>query len=86
MIAKIVYICKYCNEEYSDKKMCEACEKKHNKIYTDQENKVLAEALLHLKSISFAYHVDECVLGMPIKSFNNLMEESAKRLTSIDEE
>jgi hypothetical protein len=77
---KIVYECKYCRKEFTDYDECEEHEHTHICAYDEVDNVRIAKELRLLGEIASGYHIGGMVMGMPLKNYENLMEEAANRL------
>lgn len=77
---KIVYECKYCCKEYSNYGECEECEKSHLRDFSKADTQEIIAELRLIGEIACGYHVGYTVMGMPLRNFESLMEEAAKRL------
>ena len=81
---KIMYECKYCGKEYSDYDECNEHEKTHISNFDNADTKEIIQKLRKLGESAYGYHVGNRVLGMPVKNFENLMTEAARRLEEQD--
>ena len=77
---KIVYECKYCRKEFTDYDECGEHEHTHICAYDEVDNVRIAKELRLLGEIASGYHIGGMVMGMPLKNYENLMEEAANRL------
>ena len=77
---KITYTCKYCGKEYSDYEECREHEDGHISDYSDIDTKEIAQKLREVGEAAYGYHIGDMVMGMPVRNFENLMDEAAKRL------
>ena len=77
---KVMYECKYCGKEYSDYDECEEHEKMHNSSFDNADTKEIAQKLRELGESAYGYHIGNMVIGMSVRSFENLMDEAARRL------
>lgn len=77
---KVMYECKYCGKEYSNYDECERHEKSHVLIFDNTNTKEIAQKLRELGESAYGYHIGNMVMGMPVRSFENLMDEAARRL------
>lgn len=75
-----VYMCKYCEKEYSDQKECAEHERTHLHNYRQENTKEIIRVLRELGEIAGNYHIGDMVLGMPVSNFESLMSEAAERL------
>lgn len=80
---KITYTCKYCGKEYSDYEECREHEEGHISDYDDIDTKEIAQKLREVGKAAYGYHVGNMVMGMPVRNFENLMDEAAKRLEKL---
>lgn len=74
------YKCDYCDEEFRSKEACEEHELSHIDTYGNPTNEQLANRIEELSSLALSHHLFNTVLGMPMGSFQNLVEEAANRL------
>lgn len=44
------------------------------------------EELNYLRSVAYDYHIRNAVMGLPVGSFKNLMDEAAQRLRKVEDE
>lgn len=77
---KVMYECKYCGKEYSDYDEYEEHEKMHNSSFDNADTKEIAQKLRELGESAYGYHIGNMVMGMSVRSFENLMDEAARRL------
>lgn len=77
---KVIYECKYCGREYGDWEVCHRCEKSHIKKYSDADIEEVVSDLIRVGERAHEYHIGGQVLGMPVVSFENLINEAVKRL------
>ena len=77
---KVVYECKYCCKEYENYDECEECEKSHLRDFSKADMQEIIKELRLIGEIACGYHVGYTVMGMPLRNFESLMEEAAKRL------
>lgn len=80
MKKKTCYECEYCGLEFDNEADCEEHEKTHIEDYSLVSNKEIAEKLNYLDAVAYSYRFGNEVMGMPIESFENLMNEAARRL------
>lgn len=80
---KIVYECKYCGKEYTDIEECNEHEKSHIRDYCDANTQEIVDTLRQLSEIAYGYHIGNTVMGIPVASFESLMDEAAKRLETL---
>lgn len=81
----IVFKCKYCDKEFQSYEACDEHEETHMESYEDADNATIADMLKELSDKAWGYHIDEMVLGMPIRNFKSLMTEAAERLKNSSE-
>lgn len=74
------YKCDYCGKEFICKEVCEEHELSHINTYANLTNEQLANKIEELSSLALSHHIFNTVLGMPVGSFQNLVEEAASRL------
>ena len=74
------YKCDYCGEEFMSKEACKEHELSHMDTYGNLTNEQLANKIEELSSLALSHHLFNTVLGMPVGSFQNLVEEAANRL------
>ena len=74
------YRCDYCGKEFMCKEVCEEHELSHISAYGNLTNEQLANKIEELSSLALSHHIFNTVLGMPMGSFQNLVEEAASRL------
>jgi hypothetical protein len=77
---KTVYECKYCRKEFTDYDECEEHEHTHICAYDEVDNERITKELRLLGEIASGYHIGGMVMSMPLKNYENLMEEAANRL------
>ena len=77
---KEVYCCEYCDKEFDDAYLCEQHEKTHITDYSKKSTKEIRDDLALLESVASAYRIGNMVMGMPIKSFHSLINETIERL------
>lgn len=81
---KVIYECKYCGKEYSDYDECEDHEKTHISNFNDADTEEITQKLRELGESAYGYHIGNMVMGMPVRNFENLMNETARRLEEKD--
>lgn len=74
------YKCDYCGKEFMCKEVCEEHELTHISTYGNLTNEQLANKIEELSSLALSHNIFNTVLGMPMGSFQNLVEEAANRL------
>lgn len=74
------YKCDYCGEEFLCKDVCKEHKLLHISTYCNLTNKQLANRMEELSALSLQHNIFNTVLGMPVGSFQNLVEEVANRL------
>ena len=85
MNKKTCYECEFCGKSFDTEAECEEHEKKsHVRDYSEVSNAEITEELNYLREFAYYYRIGKKVMGMPINSFENLMDEAARRLS--DEE
>ena len=80
---KVMYECKYCGKEFAGLDSwdeCEEHEKSHLRNYQQEDTDEIIQVLRHLGEIAYGYHVGNMVFDMPVRNFESLMDEAAKRL------
>lgn len=75
-----VYRCEYCDEEFTSEEECKEHEETHIIDYDQKSNQELADELDQLSYCAYGYHINNCVMGMPVSNFKSLMSTAAKRL------
>ena len=80
---KIVYDCKYCGKECTDIEECTEHEKSHILDYGDANTQEIIDTLRQLSERVQGYHIGNNVIGIPIRNFETLMYETAKRLETL---
>lgn len=74
------YKCDYCGKEFMCKEVCEEHELTHISTYGNLTNEQLANKIEELSSLAPSHNIFNTVFGMPVGSFQNLVEEAASRL------
>ena len=77
---RIVYECKYCGKEYINFEECNEHEESHIRNYSDANTQEIIDTLRQLSESAYGYHIRNTVMGIPVSSFESLMDEAAKRL------
>lgn len=77
---KVIYECKYCGKEFADFDECKEHEESHIYNYENASTEEIIDALKQLGESAYGYHIGEMTMGLPVKNFENLMKEAAKRL------
>lgn len=80
MNKKTVFVCEYCGLEFDNEADCKEHEETHIEDFSKKSNKEISDRLFLLYSFGRKYRIGNTVLGMPINSFESLMNEAAKRL------
>lgn len=80
---KVIYECKYCGKEYENYEECGEHEKSHIRNYEDANTQEIVDTLRQLSESAYGYHIGNTVMGIPVSSFESLMNESAKRLETL---
>lgn len=80
MNKKTYYECEFCGKSFDTEEECEEHEKSHERDYSEVSNAEITEELNYLREFAYYYRIGNKVMGMPIDSFKNLMDEAAKRL------
>ncbi|MDY3341872.1 MAG: hypothetical protein SOX45_04070 [Lachnospiraceae bacterium] len=70
----------YCGKEFWSLSECEEHEKSHLRNYQQEDTDEIIRALRHLGEIAYGYHMGNMVFDMPVRNFESLMDEAAKRL------
>lgn len=81
MNKKTCYECEFCRKSFDTEEECEEHEKSHIRDYSEASNAEIIEELNYLDSVAYSYRFGNKVMGMPIESFENLMDEAARRLS-----
>lgn len=81
MNKKICYECEFCGKSFDTEEECEEHEKSHEIDYSEVSNAEIIEELNYLREFAYYYRIGNKVMGMPINSFKNLMDEVARRLS-----
>ena len=81
MNKKICYECEFCGESFDTEEECKKHEKSHVRDYSEVSNAEIADTLNYLREFAYYYRIGNKVMGMPINSFENLMDEAARRLS-----
>lgn len=81
MNKKICYKCEFCGESFDTEEECKEHEKSHVRDYSEVSNAEITEELNYLREFAYYYRIGNKVMGMPIDSFKNLMDEVARRLS-----
>lgn len=79
------YVCEHCGKKFDDRDECIEHEKKHIETFEDASNYKLASALEGIASRAEGYRFGETVLGIPLETFENALNEAAKRLVKGNE-
>lgn len=74
------YTCDFCEMEFDTEEECKEHEKSHVRDYSEVSNAEIVEELIYLRSVAYDYHIGNAVMGLPVGSFKNLMDEVARRL------
>ena len=74
------HTCDFCEMEFDTEEECEEHEKSHIRDYSEVSNAEIVEELNYLGSVAYDYQIGNAVMGLPVGSFENLMDEVAKRL------
>lgn len=80
---KIIYECKYCGKEYTDIEECTEHEKSHIRDYGDANTQEIIDTLRQLSESAQGYNIGNNVIGIPVRNFESLMDEAAKRLETL---
>lgn len=80
---KITYECKYCGKEYADIDECTKHEKSHIRDYSCVSTQEIADTLRQLGNSAYGYHIGDTTMGIPVRNFENLMDEAANRLETL---
>ena len=82
MNKKTCYECEFCGKSFDSEEECKEHEKSHVRDYSEVSNAEIIKELNYLREIAYYYHhIGNKVMGMPIDSFKNLMDEAARRLS-----
>ena len=79
-----IYYCDYCGKEFGCEADCLEHEKAHVAYYSHFSNKELSNVLENLSNHACEFHMFGEVAGMPLHSFENLMNEAAKRIKDLE--
>ena len=80
MNKKTCYECEFCGKSFDTEADCEDHEESHVRNYSEVSNAEIVEELNYLRSVAYDYHIGNAVMGLPVGSFKNLMDEVARRL------
>lgn len=80
-----VYTCEFCGKEFDNAYECGLCEDSHVESYESSSNEELIEMIDYLGRSAYDYRINDSVMGIPVRSFENLMGEVEKRLKKVDE-
>lgn len=80
---KIIYKCKYCNEEFDDFDECSVHEKSHLRNFKDADTQDIIDQLRKIGQLAYGYHIGYEVMGMPVSNFESLMNEAVERLEAL---
>lgn len=86
MNKKICYECEFCGESFDTEEECEEHEESHIEDFSKKSNKEISDRLFLLYSFGRKYRIGNTVLGIPINSFESLMNEAAKRLREVKDD
>lgn len=86
MNKKTCYECEFCGKSFDTEEECEEHEKSHEIDYSEVSNAEIIEELNYLREFVYYYRIGNKVMGMPINSFKNLMDEAAKRVREVEDE
>lgn len=75
-----LYICEHCRLEFYDEEECLEHEKTHSPHFDGSTNEDIAKELDALGANACSFRVGDCVMGMTIHSFKNLMSVAARAL------
>lgn len=79
-----VYYCDYCGEKFDCEADCLEHEESHVTYYYYMSDKELSNVLEDLSNRACELHTFGRIAGMPLHSFENLMEEAAKRIKGLE--
>lgn len=80
-----VYTCEFCGKEFDNAYECGLCEESHVESYESSSNEELIEIIHSLGERAYDYRIGSSVMGIPVRSFENLMGEVEKRLKKVEE-
>lgn len=86
MNKKTVFICDYCGLEFDKEADCNKHEETHIEDFSKKSNKEISDRLFLLYTFGGNYRIGNTVMGMPINSFESLMNEAAKRLRKVKDD
>lgn len=75
-----LYICEHCRLEFYDEEECLEHEKTHSPHFDGSTNEDIAKELDALGANACSFRVGDCVMGMTVHSFKNLMSVAARAL------
>lgn len=75
-----LYICEHCRLEFYDEEECLEHEKTHSPHFDGSTNEDIAKELDALGANACSFRIGDCVMGMTIHSFKNLMSVAARAL------
>lgn len=75
-----LYICEHCRLEFYDEEECLEHEKTHSPHFDGSTNEDIAKELDTLGANACSFRVGDCVMGMTVHSFKNLMSVAARAL------
>lgn len=75
-----LYICEHCRLEFYDEEECLEHEKTHSPYFDGSTNEDIAKELDALGANACSFRVGDCVMGMTVHSFKNLMSVAARAL------
>lgn len=83
MFTRSMFECSYCGRTFDNYEECNECEQSHIVDYKDVATNEIISELRRISDVAYMYHVCHMVAGLPLGSFENLMNEAANRLEKL---
>ena len=73
MRKEVIYICQYCNKQFSDADECMEHEKTHKRDCSNASNEEVKKALQQIEDAVWGWHVGNMICGIPVTNFESII-------------